>query len=242
MTLNCAIIDDEPLALDLLANYVSKTSFLNLVGRYTNAVSALEGLRQHPADVVFCDIQMPELNGLEFAKRLSADTHIVFTTAFDQYAVESYRVNAVDYLLKPFSYDDFLLAANKVWRVVERNRRSIGVVSEPEAIFVKSDRRLVRIDIDEVLYIEAMRDYMKIVFEGDREPVFSLMSLKALIAMLPPGRFIRVHRSFLAQKTKISSVENNHIAFGRVQVPVGRLYRAELMQYLDERKLKPQSK
>ncbi len=236
MTLTCAIIDDEPLALDLLANYVGKTSFLKLDGRYPNAVLALEGLQEHPVDVVFCDIQMPGLDGLAFAKRLPADTHIIFTTAFGRYAVDSYRVNAVDYLLKPFSYDDFLIAANKALRVVELQHRSTAEQPEPEVIFLKSERHLVRVELDKVLYVEAMRDYMKVVLEGEQEPIFSLVSLKTLLTMLPAGRFMRVHRSFLVQKSKIDKVGYNYIGFGRVQIPIGRLYKNDLMRFLEEQK------
>ncbi len=236
MILNCAIIDDEPLALDLLENYVSKTPFLNLEGRYSNAVLALEGLQERPVDVVFCDIQMPGLDGLAFAKRLPSNTYIIFTTAFGQYAVDSYRVNAVDYLLKPFSYDDFLMAANKAWRLIEQQRRSNFEHTEPETIFLKSERKLVRVELDHVLYIEAMRDYVKVVLDGEQEPIFSLMSLKSLLSLLPAGRFIRVHRSFLVQKSKIGMVTNSHIEFGRVQIPIGRLYKNDLARFLVEQK------
>lgn len=236
MILNCAIIDDEPLALDLLENYVSKTPFLNLEGRYPNAVLALEGLQERPADVVFCDIQMHGLDGLAFAKRLPSNTYIIFTTAFGQYAVDSYRVNAVDYLLKPFSYDDFLMAANKAWRLIEQQRRSNFEHTEPETIFLKSERKLVRVELDHVLYIEAMRDYVKVVLDGEQEPIFSLMSLKSLLSLLPAGRFIRVHRSFLVQKSKIGTVTNSHIEFGRVQIPIGRLYKNDLARFLAEQK------
>ncbi len=236
MILNCAIIDDEPLALDLLENYVSKTPFLNLEGRYSNAVLALEGLQERPVDVVFCDIQMPGLDGLAFAKRLPSNTYIIFTTAFGQYAVDSYRVNAVDYLLKPFSYDDFLMAANKAWRLIEQQRRSNFEHTEPETIFLKSERKLVRVELDHVLYIEAMRDYVKVVLDGEQEPIFSLMSLKSLLSLLPAGRFIRVHRSFLVQKSKIGTVTNSHIEFGRVQIPIGRLYKNDLARFLVEQK------
>ncbi len=236
MILNCAIIDDEPLALDLLENYVGKTHFLKLEGRYSNAVLALEGLQERPVDVVFCDIQMPGLDGLAFAKRLPTDTYIIFTTAFGQYAVDSYRVNAVDYLLKPFSYDDFLMAANKAWRLIEQQRKNNFVHTEPETIFLKSERKLVRVELDHVLYIEAMRDYVKVVLDGDQEPIFSLMSLKSLLSLLPAGRFIRVHRSFLVQKSKIGTVTNSHIEFGRVQIPIGRLYKNDLARFLSEQK------
>ncbi len=236
MILNCAIIDDEPLALDLLENYVGKTHFLKLEGRYPNAVLALEGLQERPVDVVFCDIQMPGLDGLAFAKRLPTDTYIIFTTAFGQYAVDSYRVNAVDYLLKPFSYDDFLMAANKAWRLIEQQRKNNFVHTEPETIFLKSERKLVRVELDHVLYIEAMRDYVKVVLDGDQEPIFSLMSLKSLLSLLPAGRFIRVHRSFLVQKSKIGTVTNSHIEFGRVQIPIGRLYKNDLARFLSEQK------
>lgn len=128
------------------------------------------------------------------------------------------------------------MAANKALRLVEQQRKCESASVEPEAIFLKSERRIVRVELDQVLYIEAMRDYMKVVFDGEREPIFSLMSLKSFLSLLPAGRFIRVHRSFLVQKSKIGTIENGHIVFGRVQVPVGRLYKGDLLRFLAERK------
>ena len=155
MTLNCAIVDDEPLALDLLESYVNKTPFLALAGKYSSAVQAMKELPGNPVDLLFLDIQMPELNGLEFSKMVDSHTRIIFTTAFNQYAIDSYRVNALDYLLKPISYVDFLQAANKALQWFELVQKP----EEIESIFVKSDYKLIQVELKKILYIEGLKDY-----------------------------------------------------------------------------------
>lgn len=174
MKLTCAIIDDEPLAVELLESYVRKTPFLELKGAYNGGITALEALKTEPVDLLFCDIQMPELSGMELSRMLPTRTRVVFTTAFDRYAVEGFRVGAVDYLLKPISYADFLTAANKAFEWFELKRRSVGKPSPagagPESIFVKTEYRLRQIELDKILYIEGLKDYVKIYVEDEPRP------------------------------------------------------------------------
>ena len=159
MNLKCAIVDDEPLALDLLESYVNKTPFLELAGKYSSAVQAMNNLSGKDIDLLFLDIQMPELNGLEFSKMVDMHTRIVFTTAFDRYAIDGYKVNALDYLLKPISYVDFLQAANKALQWFELLQQP---KEEVESIFVKSDYKLIQVELKNILYIEGLKDYIKI--------------------------------------------------------------------------------
>ena len=185
MNLKCAIVDDEPLALGLLESYVNKTPFLELVGKYSSAVQAIKELPEKHIDLLFLDIQMPELNGLEFSKMVDSGTRIVFTTAFDQYAIDGYKVNALDYLLKPISYVDFLQAANKAVQWFELLQQP---KEEIQSIFVKSEYKLVQIELSKILYIEGLKDYLKIYEEDSPKPILSLMSMKAMEELLPASR------------------------------------------------------
>lgn len=231
MNLNCVLVDDEPLALGLLESYVRKTPFLNLVGQYSSAVQAMRELPGKAVDLLFLDIQMPELDGLEFAKMVDARTRIVFTTAFNQYAIDGYRVNALDYLLKPISYVDFLQAANKALQWFERVQRP----EEIEHIFVKSDYKLVQIELKKILYIEGLKDYIKIYMEETAKPILSLISMKAMEELLPPARFMRVHRSFMVQKDKIRIIDRGRIVFEKTYIPVSDSYKQAFQAFLDER-------
>lgn len=232
MTLNCAIVDDEPLALDLMESYVAKTPFLNLAGKYSSAVQAMKELPERQVDLLFLDIQMPELSGLEYSKMVSPDTRVVFTTAFEQYAIDGYRVNALDYLLKPISYADFLQAANKAVQWFELLQQP---KEEITSIFVKSDYKLIQIPLDNILYIEGLKDYIKIYEEGASKPILSLMSMKAVEELLPASRFMRVHRSFIVQKEKIRVVDRGRIIFGKTYIPVSDSYKQAFQEYLDKR-------
>lgn len=237
MNLRCAIIDDEPLALGLLESYVKKTPVLTLCGTYSSAVQAMESLPENQVDLLFLDIQMPELNGLEFSRMVSNDTRIVFTTAFNQYAIDGYRVNALDYLLKPISYADFMEAVNKAVRWFELQQK---VDSTPPAenvgkyIYVKSDYKLVQIELDKILYIEGLKDYIKIHLEGTDKAVLSLISMRAMEEKLPASQFIRVHRSFIVQKQKIKIIDKGRIIFGKDYVPISDSYKQELQNYVNE--------
>ena len=228
MVLRCAIVDDEPLAIGLLESYANKTPFLQLVGKYSSAVQAMKELPGEEVDLLFLDIQMPELNGLEFSKMVDSRTRIVFTTAFGQYAIDGYRVNALDYLLKPISYIDFLQAANKALQWFE-------LVQKPEeidSIFVKSDYKLVQVELKKIMYIEGLKDYVKIYLEDEPHPILSLLSLKSLEEMLPDSRFIRVHRSFIVQGCKIKMIDRNRIVFGKEYIPISDTYKDSFAEFI----------
>ncbi|MCQ9157347.1 LytTR family DNA-binding domain-containing protein [Parabacteroides distasonis] len=251
MRLTCAIIDDEPLAVSLLESYVLKTPFLDLQGTYNSALDALSDLRDRPVDLLFLDIQMPELSGLEFSRILNADTRVIFTTAFDQYAVDSYRVNALDYLLKPISYPDFLASANKALRLryellrkpvsSEEKEESASIAERGgmESIFVKSEYKLLQIELRKILYIEGLKDYVKIFVEDEPRPVLSLMSMKSLEDMLPSDRFVRVHRSFIVQPEKIKVIERNRIVFGKEYIPISDNYKQHFLEMIERRSILP---
>ena len=234
MKLRCAIVDDEPLALSLLESYVNKTPFLELAGKYSSAVQAMKELPGNQIDLLFLDIQMPELNGLEFSKMVSPRTRIVFTTAFGQYAIDGYRVNALDYLLKPISYVDFLQAANKALQWYEHMQRP---AAEIESIFIKTEYKQVQVELRKILYIEGLKDYVKIFIEDEPHPILSLMSMKSLEEMLPASRFIRVHRSFIVQPEKIKVIERNRIVFGKEYIPISDNYKPRLVEFLAQRSL-----
>lgn len=237
MMLSCAIVDDEPLALSLLETYVKKTPFLNLKGKYSSAVAAMKGLKEAPVDILLLDIQMPELNGLEFSQMVSADTRVIFTTAFSQYALDSYKVNALDYLLKPISYKDFLEAINKAqqWFEMKGHNDNNGEHDNNDFIYVKSDYKLIQIKLDNILYIEGLKDYVKIYVENESRPILSLMSMKSVEEHLPASRFLRVHRSFIVQKSKIKLIDRGRIVFGKEYIPISDSYKQELQNYLNEK-------
>ena len=243
MIIKCAIVDDEPLAVELLASYVKKIPFLELCGKYSNATDALHGIGEEPVDLLFLDIQMPELNGLELSKMVPENTRIVFTTAFNQYAVDGFRVNALDYLLKPISYADFLEASNKAlqwFQLVQQNEQQQPAATpapeeEQRSIFVKSEYKLLQIDLDDIRYIEGLKDYVKIYTEQSPHPILSLMNMKAIEQMLPASRFIRVHRSFIVQKSKIREIERNRIVFGDVYIPIGDSYKQAFQDFINNK-------
>ena len=242
MIIKCAIVDDEPLAVELLASYVKKIPFLELSGKYSNATDALQGITENPVDLLFLDIQMPELNGLELSKMIPETTRVVFTTAFNQYAVDGFRVNALDYLLKPISYADFLEACNKAMQwfqlVQQQDEQATPTVAEKEeikSIFVKSEYKLLQINLDDIRYIEGLKDYVKIYTEQSPHPILSLMNMKAIEQMLPASRFIRVHRSFIVQKSKIREIERNRIVFGNVYIPIGDSYKQAFQDFINNK-------
>ena len=231
MILNCAIVDDEPLALSLLESYVNKTPFLNLTGKYSSAMQAMKELPDMKVNLLFLDIQMPELNGLEFSRMVDPQTRIVFTTAFGQYAIDGYRVNALDYLLKPISYPDFLQAANKALQWFDLVQKP----EEKESIYVKSDYKLVQIELKKILYIEGLKDYIKIYLEDSPKPILSLMSMKSMEELLPANRFMRVHRSYIVQKEKIRIIDRGRFVFDKTYIPISDSYKQAFQSFLDER-------
>jgi len=182
-------------------------------------------------NLLFLDIQMPELNGLEFSRMVDPQTRIVFTTAFGQYAIDGYRVNALDYLLKPISYPDFLQAANKALQWFDLVQKP----EEKESIYVKSDYKLVQIELKKILYIEGLKDYIKIYLEDSPKPILSLMSMKSMEELLPANRFMRVHRSYIVQKEKIRIIDRGRIVFDKTYIPISDSYKQAFQSFLDER-------
>lgn len=240
MKLTCCIIDDEPLALNLIESYVKKTPFLSLQGKYGDAVTALKEIAENCPDLLFLDIQMPELNGLEFSRIVKNRCRIIFTTAFEQYAVDSYKVSALDYLLKPISYPDFLTACNKALEWFEMKKHEMLQPDHKkriESIFVKTDYKLRQIDLKKILYIEGLKDYLKIYLEDEPHPVLSLMSMKAMEELLPADQFMRVHRSFIVQPDKIKIIERNRIVFGKQYIPISDSYKNAFNEFLNKRSL-----
>jgi DNA-binding LytR/AlgR family response regulator len=235
MTLTCAIIDDEPLAAQLLESYAKEIPFLKLTGIYNSALTAMAGLRSAPVDLLFLDIQMPELSGMEFARLIPQQTRIVFTTAFKQYAIEGYKVSAFDYLLKPISFETFTETANKALEYfTTQNQQTI--TREDRFIFVKSDYRLVRIMLDDILYIEGLKDYVRICLTGG-ERIMSLINMKRLEELLPRPEFLRTHRSYIAHMTHISTVDRQRIMYGTDAVPISENYKDDVSRFLDQHTL-----
>ena len=235
--LNCWIVDDEPLALSLLESYVKKTPFLNLTGKYSNPLSAMNNMADERIDLMFLDIQMPELNGMEFARMIPDNTRVIFTTAFGEYALEGYKVSALDYLLKPFSFTDFLAAAKKAlsWFELVQQTATPRMETKETGIFVKSDYKLIHILHSDILYIEGLKDYVKIYTANEVRPILSLMSLKTLEEELPSDSFMRVHRSYIIHKSKIESINKNRIVIQKKEIPIGETYRQQFMAMVEGR-------
>jgi len=231
MTLNCVIIDDEPLAGQLLTSYARKTPFLNLIGTYNSAVAAIKDIKENKIDLIFLDIQMPELSGLEFATLLPKTCKIIFTTAFSQYALDGYKVNALDYLVKPISYDDFLKSANKALDWFS-SIDALKADSKDRFVFVKSEYKLVQIRYDDIMYIEGLKDYVKFYLENQK-PVTSLINMKTIEEILPSPEFLRIHRSFIVHMTKVKLVDRFRIVFGENYLPISESYKDEVQKYLD---------
>ena len=231
MTITCAIIDDEPLAAGLLESYARKTPFLELRGTYHNAITAMKDLREEPVQLLFLDIQMPELSGIELAKILPKYTKIIFTTAFSQYAIEGYKVNAIDYLLKPISYQDFVSSTNKVLEYYESLSRQ-ETFARDRFMYVKSEYKLVRIMLDDILYVEGLKDYIRIFLKSG-ERIMSLLSMKKLEETLPQPEFLRIHRSYIVHMTEVRSIDRFRIVFGDEFLPISDNYKQSVQQYLD---------
>jgi two-component system LytT family response regulator len=229
--IRCLIVDDEPIALDIIENYVKKTPFLELKGRCGGVTDALKVLATEKIDLLFLDIQMPQINGLEFSKTLQDDVKVIFTTAFEQYALDGFKVNALGYLLKPFDYTEFLEAAMRAKEWFDLKQKSTAPASSKDSIFVKSEYKLVKIAFDKLQYVEGLKDYAKFYLEDQKAPVLSLMTLKSLEESLP-DYFMRVHRSFIVNLKKVNTIERNEIVFGSVSIPVADKYKEGFQKFL----------
>ncbi|MCI8998609.1 MAG: response regulator transcription factor [Muribaculaceae bacterium] len=240
MILRCCVIDDEPLASGLIASYITKTPFMELAGEYSSPKDAISMILDGDVDLVFLDINMPQLNGIEFAKIIPPSVRIIFTTAYDNYAVEGFRVNALDYLLKPISYEEFLAAGKRALQWADLNSRKAeneSSATNQEYIIVKSEYKLMQIAVKDILYIEGLKDYVKIYTEGSDKSIMTLISMKALERSLPSQRFMRVHRSYIVNLSKIRVIERNRIVFGKAVIPISESYKQAFADYIAQRTL-----
>lgn len=236
MKLRCVIIDDEPLAIDLLKSYVNQTPYLELVSTFENPLAALETVRTENINLLYLDVNMPQITGLEFSKTLPQSTRVIFTTAYEQYAIDGFRLNALDYLLKPISYPEFLEASNKAqeWFELSNSAKDKAQEPTPSSLFVKSGYRMEKINLDQILYIENQKDYVKFHLEGIADPVSSLMSMQSLEEKLSSRQFMRVHRSFIVNLDKVKTIERNCIVFGKEYIPVSDSYKDRFMDFLSK--------
>jgi DNA-binding LytR/AlgR family response regulator len=233
--IRCIAIDDEPLALRQIADYIKKTPFLELVGQCESALEAVAFLEHNQVDLMFVDINMPDLSGMDFVKSLENPPLVVFVTAYSEYALEGFRVDAADYLLKPISYVDFLKSANKVKSWLEtHHKKSVEIKSNKEFLFIKSEYKILRINFDDIKYIEGMSEYIKIHLTNSK-PIMTLLSMKSIEEQLPSDRFMRVHRSYIVSLDKISVIERSRIIFdGTVYIPISDQYKAKFQSYIDK--------
>jgi DNA-binding LytR/AlgR family response regulator len=235
MKIRCIAIDDEPLALKQISGFVSKTPFFELVASCKSAFEAMEVLSKEKVDLMFVDIQMPDLTGIDFVKSLNKEQKIIFTTAYQEYALEGFKVDALDYILKPFGYDEFLKSANKAKAYLDLvQNKSVEIESKDDYLFVKSEYKIRRIDLNEILYIEGLREYVKIVLK-DEKPVLSLMSLKSLEEKLSAEKFMRVHRSFIVNLNEVQTIERSRIIFDKTYIPVSDQYKEKFQIFLGKR-------
>ncbi len=225
--LNCIAIDDEPLALELLEDNISKVPFLKLVASCENPIRAMEVLEKQRIDLVFLDIQMPGLTGLQFIKSLSVKPLFILITAYEKYALEGYSLDVVDYLVKPVSLDRFIKACHKARELFELRTAKPGATNEPASdyFFVNVDYSLLKVMFNDIMWIESLKDYVKINLKSSTKPVVTRMSMKLLEESLPPDRFLRVHKSFIISKQQITAVRKNSLFIGTMEIPVGENYR-----------------
>ncbi|MGV7105904.1 LytR/AlgR family response regulator transcription factor [Flavobacterium sp. U410] len=235
--LKCLIVDDEPMASDLVERYVLKTSFLQLEKKCNNAIEAMEYVEKNHVDLIFLDIQMPDLTGLEFAKMIPKSTRIIFTTAFNQYAIDGFKADALDYLLKPFNYSEFLTAANKAkeWFALWNQKKEN--IKENSFFYVKSEYKQLKIAFDDILYIEGLKDYVKIWLKDNPKPILTLMSLKSLEEVLPSDKFMRVHRSFIVSLPNVEVIERGQIIINKQRITVSEQYKPQFLAYINTNSL-----
>lgn len=240
--LRCVVIDDEPLASGLVTDYIERIPFLQLIGVYHNPLSALSALKNEVYNLVFLDIRMPELSGLKLSELLNNNCKIIFTTAYPVYAVQGYELNAIDYLVKPFTFERFLKAVNKVLEMIHFNDQSVSVtgnvssLSYPEEVlFVRTDRQIVKIFLSEILFIEGLKEYITIHTLSKK--VITLQNLKRMEEVLPKNRFVRVHKSFIIAIDKIDTVSKNRINIKNNYIPVGDTFKDSFFSLLNDKNM-----
>ncbi len=228
-------LDDEPLALKLVTDYIQKTPFLELAGTFDNPLDAIEFLSDEAVDLILLDIQMPDLTGIEFSKTLQNSSKIIFTTAYEHYALEGFKLSAVDYLLKPFNYPEFLTAVQKAKKLIELEQAALPTLeANSQFLFLKSEYKIRRINFNDILYIEGLKDYVKVHLQNDEKPILSINTVKSLEEKLPADRFMRVHRSFIVNLDKIETIERSRIVFGKTYIPVSDQYKEKFQEFVNE--------
>lgn len=232
--MNCLAIDDEPLALNVIKDFCSKLEFINLVGTYTNAMDALQVLENQDIDLIFLDIHMPNINGLEFAKTMTNPPMIIFTTAYSEHAIEAYDLNAIDYMVKPIPFDRFLKSVNKaqsLYKLQNSNQKT----SLNEFMMVKADFATLKVSFKDILYVEGLKDYVKIFFKD--KMILTKTTMKNIEKKLPQQHFIRIHKSYIVNLLSVEKIESNHIIYGRAKLPIGNSYRMAFFDMIDQFKL-----
>lgn len=234
--IRCLAIDDEPLALQQLTAYIKKIPFLELVDSCQSAHDALTVMNQEVIDAIFVDINMPDLNGMDFVKSLPVPPLVVFTTAYSEYAVEGFKVDAVDYLLKPFGLTDFQRAANKVKARYDQQNTAVIAQDEEDTLFLKTDYKVIRIDMKDIRYVQSMSEYLKIFLEGRSKPVIVLLSMKKMEERLPENQFMRIHRGYIINLKKIQEVNKNRVVMDEeTYLPIGDNYKEAFNSYLESK-------
>ncbi|HYI78891.1 MAG TPA: LytTR family DNA-binding domain-containing protein [Chryseolinea sp.] len=242
MKLNCVIVEDEPLARNLLTEYVRKVPSLNLIEACSSPIVALEVLRNNTIDVLFLDVQMPELTGISFLKVLQKRPFVILTTAYSEYALQGYELDVVDYLLKPITFERFLRAVDKVTLRLASRKPSTVAVERPPAtneqpfVFIKDGTKLVKVVFDEILYVEGLKDYVTIHLSNNQK-IVSLQRLKALEEQLAPEKFIRVHNSFIVALHAIDVVHKNNIQIRNAQIPIGETYKKSFQEFIEQNRM-----
>ncbi|RIV71938.1 LytR/AlgR family response regulator transcription factor [Flagellimonas aequoris] len=240
--MKCIIIDDEPLAIDVLMDYCRKLDFVELEGTFTNPLEAISVIKEKKIDLIFCDIEMPQINGIDFITSLDNTPMFIFTTAYSQYAVEGFNLNAIDYLVKPIPYNRFIKAISRAKEIMAYKKTSVNdnvfpshgeaASTTPKYIFVKAEYESVKIDLDNIEYIQGLKDYLKIHVTGTNKAILTLMSFKEILDKLPNHQFLRVHKSFVVNISCIRTVQRNRIVINDVRIPIGESYKSSFFHML----------
>jgi two-component system LytT family response regulator len=231
--IKCIAVDDEPLALKQISTYIERTAFLDLQASFDNAMDALQFITENKIDLIYLDIHMPDLNGMEMARSLSNGPQIIFTTAYSEYAIDGFKVNAIDYILKPIDYASFLKASLKAQSFLEKSTVvSENLQANSNHLFIKSEYKIIRIEIGDILYIEGMREYVRIHL-ANAKPLMTLLSMKKIEEKLPSSSFMRVHRSYIVNLQKITTIERNRIIFNDVYIPISDQYKEKFQKFID---------
>jgi DNA-binding LytR/AlgR family response regulator len=236
--ITCIAIDDEPLALGLIVSYIKKTPFLELCSEFDNPIDAMEFLQENSVQLIFLDIQMPDLTGVEFARTLNDDCKVIFTTAYDKYAVEGFQLHALDYLLKPISYVIFLNSvkhAKQYFELLESSSSNTPSEIDENYLFIKADYQIHRIEYNDILYIEGLKDYVKLYLEGSSKPTVFHATMKSVEEKLPSNKFMRVHRSFIVSLNKINTIERDRILFGDKRIPISNQYKPVFDEFIKKK-------